>query len=116
MEQMVLKAIYKLKSYRMTGWMNVFQIDEIIQILSEAYKRNGHQLMDKLMEDLNQYYSNSFYRQETFECFVKEHMDEVADWLKRSKRTVYRKLQNQTFTLVEKRIVEEKMNDYYDNR
>lgn len=112
MEEQILKAIYKLKSYRKIGWMNAFQIDEVVNLLTDGYKKVGQYSINRLMEDYVDYYLTNMEKEKLFEQFVKENMDYVADLLKRSKRTVYRKLQKGTFTLVEKKTIEDKM---YDN-
>ncbi|MGN1399307.1 MAG: hypothetical protein ACI4WG_04845 [Erysipelotrichaceae bacterium] len=101
----IVKIINKLQDYAQIGYMNKAQIQQLIADIQNVYSQQNLTQFNKMMEDITQYYTEISKQDDGFEEFVKNNIDEVASVLQKSVRTIYRKLQNKSFTLVEKKTI-----------
>ncbi len=88
-ENSILEVIEKLRMYKEKGGMNIKQIDRIINSLQNIYICESIASF-KMMDE-----------EDELEDFVKKNMKSVAVKLDRSITTIYRKLHDHSFTLIE---------------
>lgn len=106
----ILKVVDKLNDYYEVGYMNKKDIALIIEEIKRVFNEENVNQYNRMMEDITQYYTSLNQMDLSFDQYVRFNIDEVAKLLNKSVRTVYRKLQNQTFTLYEKKLIIKKMN------
>ncbi len=94
-EHSLLKVIDEMKTYLRQGEMNNKQIEKMIKCLQEIYIREN--IMSYKMDNEDD---------ENLENYIRNHLTDIATVLNRSVATVYRKLHNHSFTLVELQMIE----------
>ncbi|HPW53218.1 MAG TPA: hypothetical protein PLI19_01625 [Erysipelotrichaceae bacterium] len=101
----ILLIIKKLERYQKQGYMDGFEIGEIIEEIRRAYTEENQYRLNKMMDDVTQYLTGLSEETLIFEDYVKSNIDKVAEIIARSPRTVYRKLQNNNFSLIERQLI-----------
>lgn len=101
----IVRFIDKLQQYYQIGYINKAQIKQLIEDIKDIYSQQNLNQFNKMMEEVTQYYSEINKYEDGFRRYVKNNIDEVAEILQKSVRTIYRKLQNDSFTLVEKKTI-----------
>ena len=101
----ILLIIKKLERYQKQGYMDGFEIGEIIEEIRKAYTEENQYRLNKMMEDVTQYLTGLSEETLIFEEYVKTNIDTVAKIINRSVRTVYRKLQDNSFSLIERQLI-----------
>lgn len=103
--QEVIVIIEKLERYRRQGYMDNFEIGEIISDIKRAYNKDNEARLNKMMDDVTFYMSCMNNDSYFFQNYVRENIEIVSQAIDKSSRTVYRKLQNDSFTKGEKDII-----------
>lgn len=88
-ENSIVEVIEELKLYRENGVMNINQIETVIESLQEIYIREiivSFKMMDE-DDELDEY--------------IRKNMKMIAKCLNRSLTTIYRKVHDHSFTLIE---------------
>lgn len=101
----ILLIIKKLERYQKQGYMDGFEIGEIIEEIRKAYTEENQYRLNRMMEDVTQYLTGLSEETLIFEDYVKTNIDIVAKIINRSVRTVYRKLQDNSFSLIERQLI-----------
>ncbi|MGI6607417.1 MAG: hypothetical protein ACOX1F_00340 [Erysipelotrichaceae bacterium] len=101
----ILLVIRKLERYQKQGYMDAFEIGEIIEEIRKAYTEENQYRLNKMMEDVTQYLTGLSEETLIFEEYVKTNIESVARIINRSPRTVYRKLQDNSFSLIERQLI-----------
>ncbi len=111
----ILLIIKKLERYQKQGYMDGFEIGEIIEEIRKAYTEENQYRLNRMMEDVTQYLTGLSEETLIFEDYVKANIDSVASLINKSPRTVYRKLQNNGFSLIERRLINKEIQDANNN-
>ena len=107
--------INKLQRYKQVGYMDSFEIGEIIEDIKEAYSDENTTRVTKMMEDVTQYMVNLNKQNDVFEQLVRNNIEATAKILNRTPRTIYRRLQQGNFTLVEKQKIMKELQKNVDD-
>ncbi|MGI6510289.1 MAG: hypothetical protein ACOX1L_06940 [Erysipelotrichaceae bacterium] len=111
----ILLIIKKLERYQKQGYMDGFEIGEIIEEIRKAYTEENQYRLNRMMEDVTQYLTGLSEETLIFEDYVKANIDDVAKIINRSPRTVYRKLQNNGFSMIERQLINKEIQDANNN-
>ncbi len=111
----ILLIIKKLERYQKQGYMDGFEIGEIIEEIRKAYTEENQYRLNRMMEDVTQYLSGLSEETLIFEDYVKANIEQVAAIINRSPRTVYRKLQNNSFSLIERQLINKEIQNANNN-
>jgi len=116
MNRDIMQAMAKLRQFYANGHMNRFEIEEVMEDLQRAESTESQQQISRMMDEVAEYLSTAMDEELQLKRYVRSHLDMVAVWLQRSRRTVYRKLQNDSFTLVEKKTIQQRMKQDAEGR
>ncbi|NMA16439.1 MAG: hypothetical protein GX935_04215 [Erysipelotrichia bacterium] len=111
----ILLIIKKLERYQKQGYMDGFEIGEIIEEIRKAYTEENQYRLNKMMEDVTQYLTGLSEETLIFEEYVKTNIEKIAEVIERSPRTVYRKLQNNSFSLIERQLINKEIQNANNN-
>ena len=111
----ILLIIKKLERYQKQGYMDGFEIGEIIEEIRKAYTEENQYRLNKMMEDVTQYLTGLSEGTLIFEEYVKTNIGKIAEVIERSPRTVYRKLQNNSFSLIERQLINKEIQNANNN-
>lgn len=111
----ILLIIKKLERYQKQGYMDGFEIGEIIEEIRKAYTEENQYRLNRMMEDVTQYLTGLSEETLIFEDYVKANIEDVAKIINRSPRTVYRKLQNNGFSMIERQLINKEIQDANNN-
>ncbi|HPX32964.1 MAG TPA: hypothetical protein PLT36_05620 [Erysipelotrichaceae bacterium] len=111
----ILLIIKKLERYQKQGYMDGFEIGEIIEEIRKAYTEENQYRLNKMMEDVTQYLTGLSEGTLIFEEYVKTNIEKIAEVIERSPRTVYRKLQNNSFSLIERQLINKEIQNANNN-
>lgn len=95
--------------------MDGFEIGEIIEEIRKAYTEENQYRLNKMMEDVTQYLTGLSEETLIFEEYVKTNIEKIAEVIERSPRTVYRKLQNNSFSLIERQLINKEIQNANNN-
>lgn len=105
-EKMILWLIEKMSEYYAKGGMTAEEIADILDEIRLWYIRENEMRIMSLLEDSGKYENEE---DKIFYNNISSNVEAAASLLGCSKATVYRKLRNHSFTLVEKETLKDEL-------
>lgn len=103
-KEMLLTTVVRLREYQDKGYMNYYEIKSVIDDIEESIQNENSYIVKCLSEEIRQYYCSN-----DINCWIRNNISKSAEILECTERTIYRKLKDNSFTLIESRMLEQAM-------
>ena len=105
---LLLRAISKLSDYQIAGEMDRDQITDVLEDVRMYYIEDSSRRIREMARENYHNYRDGNSREETIE-WIRSNVGRTASLLGCCMRTIYRKLQRNSFTLIETITIREEM-------